>query len=620
MRNHINYVTQRSLASTLSRKIIHRTFLIFFFAMVTIATVAGISNKRAATKNAESALDSTIKDIEKILTAVESSTEAMAWIISDEKSEYDPMDITTQMVRSDTSIVSCAVAYENGLMVTDKATTTDGSFRPEEWYRIPKALKKSYWSEPWLDITNDGESRTMITSYSVPLLDSLGTFKGIIKSDVELKWLTQKISDLKPFKDSYTILLAKDGTYLAHPTTEYIYNEDIFSVALQRKNDQMTELGMKVTNGESGIMKFNNAGTKVFAIYSPLRNGWSALMLCPVSEFHKDSRIIFIMLLIISVLGIIALYYSTDISISKALLPVTEFTYAASIMAKGKFDVKVPEVNTKDEIRGLRDSLAYLQASITTYIRELRQTLTANEKYESELNIASNIQESMLPKVFIKRDNVDIYATLSPAKEVGGDLYDFYVKDGRLFFAIGDVSGKGVPAALFMAITRAAHRFISSLGMTTDEVAFNINNSFADSNETGMFVTMFVGNIDLKTLKMEYCNSGHNPIIIISPDGGARYLHAKANIAAGLFEDFTYEGESLQLEKGSRILLYTDGISEAETRDKELYGEDRLLAYANNAPKSMDSKEFTDGLIADVRKFTNGNDQNDDITVMTITL
>jgi len=571
-------------------------------------------------KNAESALDSTIKDIEKILTAVESSTETMAWIISDDNYKYSDAVITSQMVRSDTSIVGCAIAYENGTFVSDQDSSNDGSFYPEEWYRVPKAMKKSYWSEPWMDISEDGEKRTMITSFSVPLFDRKGKFKGIIKSDVELGWLTERISNLKPFRDSYTILIAKDGTYLAHPTTDFIYNEDIFSIAFQRKSEEMEELGLKVTNGESGIMRFDNEGTSVFAIYSPLRNGWSAIMICPVYEFYKDSTLINILLLIITLFGTLALYYSTDKAISKALLPVTEFAYSASIMARGTFNIKIPEVNSKDEIKKLRDSMASLQSSISTYIKALRETLTANEKYESELSIASSIQESMLPKIFIKREDMDIYATLSPAKEVGGDLYDFYVKDGKLFFAIGDVSGKGVPAALFMAITRAAHRYISGLGIKTEQVAFNINNSFVDSNETGMFVTMFIGNIDLKTRRMEYCNAGHNPIVIISPDGKASFLKAKSNIAAGLFEGFTYTGEDIPLEKGTRLVLYTDGITEAETRTKDQYGEDRLLSYSEKAPKTFSSKEFTEGLVEDVRKFTAGNEQNDDITVLTITL
>lgn len=620
MRTLHSLVSQRSIASTLSRKIINRTFLIFLFAMVTITVVAGVINRRSAMKNAESALDSTIKDIEKILTAVESSTETMAWIISDDNYKYSDAVITSQMVRSDTSIVGCAIAYENGTFVSDQDSSNDGSFYPEEWYRVPKAMKKSYWSEPWMDISEDGEKRTMITSFSVPLFDKKGKFKGIIKSDVELGWLTERISNLKPFRDSYTILIAKDGTYLAHPTTDFIYNEDIFSLAFQRKSEEMEELGLKVTNGESGIMRFDNEGTSVFAIYSPLRNGWSAIMICPVYEFYKDSTLINILLLIITLFGTLALYYSTDKAISKALLPVTEFAYSASIIARGTFNIKIPEVNSKDEIKKLRDSMASLQSSISTYIKELRETLTANEKYESELSIASSIQESMLPKIFIKREDMDIYATLSPAKEVGGDLYDFYVKDGKLFFAIGDVSGKGVPAALFMAITRAAHRYISGLGIKTEQVAFNINNSFVDSNETGMFVTMFIGNIDLKTRRMEYCNAGHNPIVIISPDGKASFLKAKSNIAAGLFEGFTYTGENIPLEKGTRLVLYTDGITEAETRTKDQYGEDRLLSYSEKAPKTFSSKEFTEGLVEDVRKFTAGNEQNDDITVLTITL
>jgi len=612
-------VAERSLASTLSRKIANSTFIVFLVAMIAIAVVSGISNINMASRSAVNALDSTIKDIEKILTAVESSTETMAWIMSEGKREYDPADITYRMVESDTSIVGCAVAYENGLMVTDKGIVRDGSFASQEWYRIPKSMKQSYWSEPWKIESGEGEG-TMVTSFSVPLFDSTGVFKGILRSDVELGWLTDKVSALRPFEDSYTILMAKEGTYLVHPIAEYIYNEDIFSIALQNESDELLELGMKVTSGESGIMRFSYERSYVFAMYGPLRNGWSAVLLCPASEFYQDSLVIFIVLFLISVFGILALYIGTDRVIGKSLLPVMEITYKASIMAKGNFDVDIQEVNSKDETKRLRNSLSYLQASIKKYIDELGKTITANEKYASELSIASRIQDSMLPKVFIDREGLDIFATLSPAKVVGGDLYDFYVKDGKLYFAIGDVSGKGVPAALFMAITRAAHRFISGLGISAEQVAYHINNSFADGNDTGMFVTLFIGNIDLKTGRMEYCNAGHNPIIVISPDGKAGFLHAKTNMAAGLFENVPYEGEALQLEKGSRLVLYTDGISEAESRSQELYGEERLLAYSNGVPQGICSREFTEGLIADVRRFTDGNEQNDDITVLTITL
>jgi len=149
-------VAERSLASTLSRKIANSTFIVFLVAMIAIAVVSGISNINMASRSAVNALDSTIKDIEKILTAVESSTETMAWIMSEGKREYDPADITYRMVESDTSIVGCAVAYENGLMVTDKGIVRDGSFASQEWYRIPKSMKQSYWSEPWKIESGEG--------------------------------------------------------------------------------------------------------------------------------------------------------------------------------------------------------------------------------------------------------------------------------------------------------------------------------------------------------------------------------------------------------------------------------------------------------------------------------
>ena len=255
---------------------------------------------------------------------------------------------------------------------------------------------------------------------------------------------------------------------------------------------------------------------------------------------------------------------------------------------------------------------------------ELQTTTTANERMESELNVARNIQMGMLNTNF----PAQLHAILCPAKEVGGDFYDFSLKDDQMYFAIGDVSGKGVPASLMMALTSVIMRFVSGLGLPISTMLERINNSVCNANSNGMFVTLFVARIDLKTGHMEYCNAGHNPIVVIPPSESPFYLKAKPNLAIGLLGDFHYEEESLELKPGTRIIAYTDGVTEAETvveaehgQSIQMYGNDRLLAWAHDITQQgplVQEKEVVESLYQSVKDFANGNPQNDDIAIMSL--
>ena len=214
-------------------------------------------------------------------------------------------------------------------------------------------------------------------------------------------------------------------------------------------------------------------------------------------------------------------------------------------------------------------------------------------------------------------------ALLVPAKEVGGDLYDFVQRDNYLYFTVGDVSGKGVPASLMMAITRAGLRFVAGMNQTMDRLLERVNISVTDTNSNNMFVTLFMGRINLATRHMEFCNAGHNPIIVVPPDGEPYFLMAKANLAVGLFDDFAYEAESLDLAPGTRLILYTDGVNEAERADKSLFGNERLLAWAGSdlvRNSTTTDRQVVDSLFAAVQQFAQGNTQNDDITIMSISV
>ena len=255
---------------------------------------------------------------------------------------------------------------------------------------------------------------------------------------------------------------------------------------------------------------------------------------------------------------------------------------------------------------------------------ELQTTTIANERMESELNVARNIQMGMLNTDF----PTQLHAMLCPAKEVGGDFYDFSLKDNQMYFAIGDVSGKGVPASLMMALTSVIMRFVAGLGLPINTMLERINNSVCKANSHGMFVTLFVARIDLKTGHMEFCNAGHNSIVVIPPDENPYFLKAKPNLAIGLLGDFHYEGESLELKRGTRLIAYTDGVTEAESiieseneQTIQLYGNDRLLAWAHDITQKgsvVQEKEVVESLYQSVKDFANGNPQNDDIAIMSL--
>ena len=247
---------------------------------------------------------------------------------------------------------------------------------------------------------------------------------------------------------------------------------------------------------------------------------------------------------------------------------------------------------------------------------QLEETTTAKERMESELRIARDIQMSMVPSVFPSVEGLDMYASMTPAKEVGGDLYNFLRKDDKLYFCIGDVSGKGVPASLFMAIVTRGFRTLALTGRAPAEIATRLNSELSENNEQGMFVTMFICRLDLKTLQLEYCNAGHTPPIIGNAEGQFAFLDVKeANAPIGLWPELEYVGEEMDLPSGCMMLLYTDGLNEAENRQQEQYGEDRIIQQMT-LHASQATRDMIETLKADADQFRNGAEQNDDLTML----
>ncbi len=248
---------------------------------------------------------------------------------------------------------------------------------------------------------------------------------------------------------------------------------------------------------------------------------------------------------------------------------------------------------------------------------QLEETTTAKERIESDLRIARNIQMGMVPHTFPQRDDVDLYASMTPAKEVGGDLYGYYLTGDKLYFALGDVSGKGVPASLFMAQATRLFRTLAAQEMMPAEIATRINDALSgEDNETSMFVTMFLGLVDLKTGHLDFCNAGHNPPVLIG-DGKAEFIEMVPNAPIGLWPELPYEGEEIEDITNRPLFVYTDGLNEAENRQQEQFTDERLLEILQTTPFES-SQQTVEMLREQVETHRDGAEPNDDLTMLCV--
>ena len=629
---------KRSFSRRLSWRIIGIVSVIIVTMLVVVAIVSHQLIAEEATRATQHILHGTISDIEKPLNEVEVVTKTVAahtlsMMRTDANGKsanatgVDPMEQLVKYTVEGDSLVcgsyvivpSCIgnlIYYGCELPGGDIAAGSmvdDAMDSPADMLvTTAKEKKDAYWLPPHKSLV---DSNKMVASYCTPVyLPGTEQLACIVVSDLGVDWMEQKVEELRPYKNSLTTISCSDDCIVGIKDTAII--------AQIRKSfaedKELAALGEDMKLGKDSIRRRIGKGRELsFVVYGPLHNGWMVSIVCQYRDVLERSSRMHINLIMIGLLGLVVLFFACRRSIRRMTRPITELSESALNIAKGNFNAELPEIKSQDEMMRLRDSFMYMQNSIADYIEELKTTTRANERMESELNVARNIQMGMLHTDFPPQ----LYALLRPAKEVGGDLYDFVLKDDHLYLAIGDVSGKGVPASLMMAITRASLRFVAGLGLPMDQTMNRINNCVTDTNSNNMFVTLFSARIDLKTGRMEYCNAGHNPIIIVPPDSEPYFLKAKANLAVGLFGDFPYEAESIDLKPGTRVVAYTDGVNEAEKADKSMYGNDRLLAYVSS-PKVRASatteREVVEGLLESVTAFTDGNPQNDDITIMSV--
>ena len=640
MKKIMQYI-RKKLSVRVSLWVVFFAAIIFNGAMIFLFFQSRETVRQEAINRATQILDKTSLRMEGILNRVQVASNMTKWLVERHLQRSDSMFVYSRgMLVNNPDFYNCSVAFEPYYYkdkgryfsaytkhMSDSLRTIQGGsdnyqYFYMDWYLMPQLLDKPCWTEPYMDLDVATNTSEMVTSYCQAIKDSHGQMVGVINTSLSISWLSQTISAIKPYPNSYSIMVGRGGTFFVHPDTAKITRQTIFTPTLEHPDTALTALGRSMQRGEEGIKQMKIDGKDCYVFYKPLgQTGCSMAIVCPEKDiFGGFVRLHRTVMVIVSIGLLLMLYFFSGI-ISSELKPLQSLAAGAETIASGKLDVKLPELERSDEIGQLGHSFSFMQQSLVKYIDELKETTAQKAAIDQDIRTASSIQMGMLPKNFptkAERDDVQVYASLTPAKEVGGDLFDFYFRDGKLYFCIGDVSGKGVPASLFMSVTRSAFRTISAHESMPNRIVSTVNKSIADMNEMMMFVTLFVGVLDLTTGQMYYSNAGHDAPLLIGD--GVGELPCDANIPVGFNTEWEYTLQEAQIYSGTTILLFTDGLTEAMNINNELFQIDRINEVANKAlaQQRIEPRELIEQMTEAVHQFVGDAEQSDDLTMMGI--
>ena len=568
------------------------------------------------------------------------------------------LKLMERMVQLNPEISSCGISFKenyypkkgrafcpyaarrDSTVVVETLGGDDYPYLHAKWFTEALQADSGYWSKPFF--SND-KDKTPTVAYMVPIRDKNRQTVAVLGVDVSLNGLSQDLlrdslsittihekdsAEWKSHYDVYTFLIDQQGNYLMHPDSKRIVKGNILTKAKESNDSTYQHLARQMVAGETEdwedlymeTMMIDGCESVVF--YKTIDQcHWTIAIVMPSLIFKIVGYIfggflfflIFIALIVVSFVG----YHL----IRQGVMPVRMLAWSAKEVAKGNFKAPLPILKSRDEIHQLRDTFEQMQLSLAQYTEELTRTTTEKATIESELNVAHTIQMSMLPKTFPpypQRNDIDIFGQVQPAKAVGGDLFDFFIRDEKLFFCIGDVSGKGVPASMFMAVARSLFRNVASHIPSPNIIAKALNESMSEGNDMNMFVTMFVGVFDLPTGVLTYCNAGHDSPLLIGQS--VEVLPCDPNLPIGVYSDWDFTVQQVTIAPETTLFLYTDGLNEAENIYHQQFGDERLIELAQEqlAAGNVSPEPLIERMMAAVHFFAGEADQSDDLTMLAI--
>ena len=508
------------------------------------------------------------------------------------------------LYKEDTFRAGIYAFFERGELRFDYSGIDEYEYHSLNWYReIIDEITRPYqvvWTKPYVD----DSSRSLMTTAGAGIFDRQGNLIGVSIVDWEIDKVVKELTAIKPTANSFVLLCVPEQDYIISGTHA----------------NSVAGASIKSVPWDINADSFELEGVEYLRFGRVMDNGWYLSVQIPEDEIsadvEKQNKHFLILITFSSFIMLCLAYYL----ISKLInAPIKRLTSEVSRFALGNLDRRI-EMDSKDELgllaQTFNEMAADLKGSIEAYTRERAE----KERIRVELSVATEIQASMLPCIFPPypdRAEFDLYASMLPAKEVGGDFYDFYfVDEHNLAVVIADVSGKGIPAALFMVIAKTLIKN-GSFSKSPKDIFETVNVKLCENNDTGMFVTAFMGFYNTASGKFVYVNAGHNPPLVKKSGGGYEFLRIKPRLFLGWKKGVAYEEEEITLGPGDVLYLYTDGVTEAMNADKDLFSERRLLE-ALNSHKDRPPAELLSAIKREIDSFAYGAEQADDITMLAL--
>ncbi len=589
-----------------------------------------------------------INRIDNLVHNVSDSVHTLAAVVSIE--EADKAKIQTMLKRIVTEhqdIYGMAVAFESSgfgdetdfapyyyhqgeAVAYEDLSKNAYDFRSKDWYARPVATGKDVWSEPYTDI--GGGNIDMVT-FSVPVYSTAAEQEqllGVVTADISLKRLGKLVSKLGVGENGYAYIVSDEGYMITHSNPERVMTNVSDIPVAPENREQMQDFFNSMLAGNSATLQAPcraknsesiHSGQQCWVSYQPISStGWSIAIVVPLDELNKTLLQYRDNSILITITGLLLLTCIVILISRRLTVPLLSLTQSSQALARGELDTEIPEFDLNDEVGSLARQFKRMQSALKDYIEQLNQETAQRERLQGELGAAHDIQMQMLPdngKSSVKQPRWHLSAVLEPAKSVGGDLYYYQLLDDQhLFFAIADVSDKGVAAALFMAKTQTLMRQLCVTTPALNNLLTLINQQLCQDNDSCMFVTALCGQLNTHTGELSIASAGHSPPLLMSDD--CRFVTMETGPALGFYEGAQFEVTTTILPLNSALILTTDGIDEAANPGDEHYGEERLQQLIRST-HTIDNDELLALILNDVLEFRADAEPSDDLTVMTIT-
>ena len=531
-------------------------------------------------------MNSVAMSIRKQLAKVEVTINNYAWVVSGDVEKTSWLFETSQALLSHNPFLhGCGIAFKpdfypekgrwfepyavrrpDGSIESIQLGSINHDYSNKEFYTFTMANDSDHWSEPYLDV--DG-ARMVVTTYSAPVHDVRdSSIIAVVFADMSLEWLADLMDYGNSYKSTRRFLISRDFALLAGKEDSCYH-----TIVNRVRSDEDGDGYFKMKDEEEG---------KLHVFYYPVGGitNWQLICVCSDEEVFGTLRHVRLTLQLLAMAGLLL--------------------------------------------------IGFIVWRTSRSLERLREVNAEKERISGELRVASQIQQTMLPRNYLKGDDVELCGSLVPARAVGGDLFDYFIRDEKLFFCIGDVSGKGPASAMLMGVTHALFRAFSSHQHDPAKIMRAVNEASCRGNDSNMFVTLFIGVLDLPTGWLRYCDAGHDAPIIInhSPLTNSPLTESQANIShldcnphlpIGVFDDVKYMMQETRLQEGTTLFLYTDGVTEAKNEARKLFGLERTEAVLQRCGTTgLGTKEILDAVSKEVHRFVGHAEQSDDLTMLAI--